>query len=364
MPDQFDALVGGVPTDPRVQQALIAQLRNQNLMGQMLASTGDRALAPMGELVARQAEGAGQNIGSLREREANARQALAFHQDEIAHQDAAQKQQMEIARMNDQRQREALNQQDQLRRDLMQQRINAAAELAREKAEAKANMPGKPLPQADTKRLDALGELLNGLDAAQQTYQKGYSGPGRAFENYVATNAGFLTSQKVKDQNAWWQHYGRTFKLEDLHQLFGARVSPTEQALFDKFHLSEGMTDDQILQTLGNLRRELGRAYGDIITNRKKAGFNADQLTDYMSRVPGDTSAALAPPKASQKYLDAVKGGVPAMAPGAQSPGTTSPVAAPPGIAPGASSLFPNAIKRPLGPPVDFNSMLSGGFGG
>src|SRR6185437_3308792 len=67
LPDNvYTAMLGGA-YDP---QKMAGQLRNQNLLGMMLSSSGDRALAPLGENIANETQ---QELGGL----ARTRQALA-----------------------------------------------------------------------------------------------------------------------------------------------------------------------------------------------------------------------------------------------------------------------------------------------
>lgn len=374
MADQFDALVGGVPQDPRSQQALIAALRQQNLMGMLAASTGDRALGPLGQMMSKQAEGGAQDIGSLREREANSRQTLTFHQDELQHQDAALKEQMREHNQSDQRMKEATSTNEALRRDMLQQTLQARADLEAQKAADKANAPGKPIPETALAKIELTKNSLAGVDNAIMTLKKldaagiETGGLGRSSKDWLASSgvANLVPGSSMDDLKAvqnFNASYQRAFTFPEMKDSIGLRHNQYMQELFERNHITPNMSNADKMKNLLQIRDQVyGRASRSLV-DHQKLGYNVNGQEDYLpggalSHAPlGDTPDA--PPSKATQYLNAAKAGgaAPPAAPPMGMPQPQMPMQSP------SSSLFPLSQKIPGVPDLTGGNMM-GGLGG
>ncbi len=77
MADIFDQLLGDAPTDP---SQVIAQLRRQNMLGQMAQLSGDKVLSPMGQQMQQRAVSGADALNARKSRKEERSQALALQQ--------------------------------------------------------------------------------------------------------------------------------------------------------------------------------------------------------------------------------------------------------------------------------------------
>jgi hypothetical protein len=300
MSDQYDALISGAPTDKETQLALAAQLRRQAQLGELYGMTGDRVLAPAGKEMMSGAMSGAQDISSERaraaqlaqeadqQRIANARNQANdtwthTHGDaELAEQKAGLAQAMQIAKMADQRQRD----------------IDAANNA--EKLQAKQPTgDGKPLPAAVTKILDAKRDVLDDISNAANNFKPEYAGAAQGFKNWEGTHSALMpwsVDPNTKAGANWWQQYGRNFTLDEMHAKFGARVSPTEMALFEKYHISPGMDADTIKNNITQIRDALAKHYGNELDVQDAPNiYSKAEINAYRRSLPGAAVAAPQP---------------------------------------------------------------------
>jgi hypothetical protein len=323
--DQFDAMIAGAPTDQEHQQALAQALRRQNILGQMASVTGGD-FAPIGKELQQSAQTSAEHIAAERDRQNALQQQQLyhqqemdqqnrFHQDTVQHQNSELSQQRAIANMTDARDRAATASNDALRRDLMaergQQQQELEAQKAADRAEAQAH-GGKPIPDGEFQKLSSFRDALDSVTQAKNSFQPQFSGSGmltsRPLENAIASNLPGLASQNMKDANNWWQMYGRGFTLDEMHNKFGARISPTEQAMFEKVHINPNMDGKQIAQNLDQIGTLSARKLAERLNSLEAAGFNKDQINEFRKSLPGDPQGQPgSPPQPGDKWIEQAK---------------------------------------------------------
>jgi hypothetical protein len=310
MADQFDAMVSGVPSDPAMQQALAAQLRRQAALGSMSQLTGDRVLSPWGAGQQKEAQQQGESLAGERESQNSLAQTLALKEAEM-------KQQRAIADQNNQRQIEANANTNQLRRDLLAEQIAGRSALQTQKDQDKADAAahgGKPLPMGTFKDVAALSDSYNAISDSIANYKPEYSGAGMASRkgtNWLAANAPTLgktlgvVNQQDQDAANWYQNYGRNFTIDEMHRLFGARISPTEMATFETYHINPNQPAEVQMLNMTQIQKRVADKINQRLDSLSAAGYNRDQIADLRPGKGSTDVAPGAPPSAMDQYIAA-----------------------------------------------------------
>lgn len=277
--DSYDAMLSGSPTDPAKQAALAAQLRQQAMLGRMGMLTGDRVMGPGGTHLMSEADSQGKELMSDREAQARLQEAVQAHQDSMAQSNAQMSQHMAIAKMQDARMRE-----------LQQDRLDARTDTA-------AKKPGKPIPASAAKEMEQFQDSARGVDEALTSLKSlndagiNTGGMLRDSRNYLAANTPFATDEDKAVQN-WHANYGRQFTLPELKATIGIRHNQYMQNLFESYHLAPNMSNDQKLENLQQISKQLH----DRITTRAKdyasQGYDVGNYTEF-------PAAGAAPPPGS-----------------------------------------------------------------
>ncbi len=352
MADQFDALVGGVPSDAESQAALAAVLRRQSLLGQLGAASGDRVIAPLGEGLSSGALKAAQGIGGEREKQMALQQALTMHQDQMAHENSTLAESVRAHNLTDSRMRE----QNEIADRIRQQNADTAA--ARERDAAAKGQQGKPLPTGAGKDIETLQDSMRGVDdtlAAAKALDKAgvqLGGPGRNVKNWLSANTPLAGAQNDTVQN-FWANYGRQFTLPELKATIGVRHNEYMQNLFESYHLNPNMSNEQLIQ---NLQQISDQGHARVRTRAKdyqSQGYDVGDLANEINPPAGPGAAG------QSKAADIEsRYAVPQAAP--------APPAAPQAVPPPTASLFPMALgaRQPGGMPLPQNSSMMAGLNG
>ena len=343
--DTFDALVSGAPKDQQTQMALAAMLRRQNTLGAMAQITGDRTMAPTGVSLQHGAMQGAQDISSDREHQAQLAQAVQAHQDAVAQQQAQ------------------LDQQQRLEREGFQNRKDIASILADSRRDVadihnQKGVPEAKVPSTQLKSLENLRDSVNNVGSSLDTFKPEYA--GGLSQNLMNSAAGFgIGSSGSKEAANWWQQYGRGFTLDEMHRLYGARLSPQEMDIFEKFHIKPTMTADQVRQNLSQIHQFLYNKFNDDAADYPQSPTTIGALTSRL-RAPGSKPESIMG-KNTQGYLAAADA---ASAPRPQ--GIPSPATAPMGGQPTApATMFPQARTAFGGPTLDpkqslVNNLMTG----
>jgi len=288
--DQYDALVSGTPTDPAQQRALAAALRKQAAVAEAYQATGDRVISPLGQTMGKNIEGQLGDINSDRNRQSALAQALQFHKDQQASEQASLAERTREANMTDARTREQNALMNKFRNDQLAQEKELKEEsLAQQKAladeKAKA---GKPIPISMQKDIEGNMDSMRGVDAALEQAQAmdkqgiQLGGVTRGLKNSMAA-AGLGTDEMQAVQNFWAQ-YGSQFTLPELKNTIGIRHNEYMQHLFESYHIDPRMTNEQIIQRLNQISQSgharIQSRIGDTASLGYDVGKYADQLPE------------------------------------------------------------------------------------
>jgi hypothetical protein len=292
-PDLYSALIGGAPRQADQQAALAKALRDQQFLGSLGQASGDRVLAPLGASMVKGAQSGAQDIAAEREKQQQLdtqehwRNIQEGHyNDQVAYQkakDAADNaNRLSVAGLL------AGN-----RVDIQDMKDKTA--LA-EKAAKDAK--GLTIPKGTADNLMNLKDSVDGVADAASTYKPGFGGVGRNAENWIAANVSPLSTQNMKAAQNWWANYGRQFTLDEMHRLYGARLSPQEMATFEKFHINQNMDDDQIQQNLSQIHTFLDNKLGKHVDDLRAGGYNPG----FLDQVRPQSSVANQP-RPGDKYM-------------------------------------------------------------
>lgn len=152
--------------------------------------------------------------------------------------------------------------------------------------------PLKPLPPAVVKTLTEARDNAVTMDRLKTSFKAGYGGKG-------LYGIGADTSMSVKgylgaDQNsvAWWKDYRKNAELTERHALFGAALTPTEQASWRSADISPGMDSEVIttnLATRAALTKKIAAAAADDMVD---AGHNEGRVRAIAGRGEDKPAAA------------------------------------------------------------------------
>lgn len=202
-----------------------------------------------------------------------------------------------------------------------------------EKAAAQSDgKGGNPLPDSTRKRLGELGERISSVTRLTDTFKPEFSASASIvgdLQNLVGRTTGKIWGEQAQ----WWQDYN-SYANEIRNQLFGAALTKTEQAAFDRANITPGMAPDQIK---ANLARQAQIVKSG--TERLAAGLVIDKFN------PEAVSATLGVPVTDiMRRVDEVRAsrlsGVAAPAGGGQ------PAAAPAGGGPEVTATNPQTGER------------------
>lgn len=288
--DTYDAMMSGAPTDPQRQAALAQQLRQQALFGKLGMLTGDRVLGPGGTHLTSEADAQGKEIMSEREHEAQMREAIRQHQVEQQHQEAQLQQQREIADQSDKRAREIAALAWGTRKDI---------------ADEKAGKPGKEpiIPAKEVDKLQTLRDSVNNVGASKASFKDDYAGASHILTNTMAKYG--VGTAGSKEAANWWQNYGRGFTLDEMHRLYGARLSPQEMAIFEQYHIAPGMDAGQIRTNLEQIHHFLYNKFNDDAADFPDSPTRINAMRSGIHAPVDPNNPQAQPNTASSKYLKA-----------------------------------------------------------
>jgi hypothetical protein len=136
------------------------------------------------------------------------------------------------------------------------------AEAARRAATPNQGKPAKPLPEAAMAKLEEQVSALSGFERAINLFNDDFSGGGASIENTLQGYIGLGTP----GQRDWWSD----FKANDMrlrNAMFGASLTPGEQAAWEGVTVSENMAPKEIRANMAR-RQKLAR---EILARRARA---------------------------------------------------------------------------------------------
>lgn len=165
------------------------------------------------------------------------------------------------------------------------------AELERQKLEVKAQLgQPKPIPGGDRKELVETGGKLSTFDNLANTFEDKFGGYGGAFlgdiDNWVKRNIG--GDPKGAE---WWSTY-QALKNDVRHDQFGAALTATEKAEFEKAAVNPGMRPDVIRNYLARQQSILQGALDRRAKSLAADGYRPDAIEEAMGRRIGSGAPA------------------------------------------------------------------------
>jgi hypothetical protein len=226
--DINDYVLGNGVVTPEQQRAIAGQLRGRDNMGAIMALTGDRAVAPVGQQFMQSA-----NKG--------VQQGLThnYYQGMLRGNEADRKARLDVARMND-----ATN----------RARIGALERTAA----ARQNFKSMPVAMFTT--LNEGTSLLKGLEELKKGFssdmQSSFPGSG-ALRMTLGSKAPMFAGKDIRQYREWRANLEGWFEAARRHQLFGSALTSTEAQRWKIQALDPDATKDQIDSAIANIEKLL-----------------------------------------------------------------------------------------------------------
>lgn len=241
MPDLYEQLIGGAPAQAQIP-AIVEQLRRRRSLGELGQLTGDRVLSPFGGGMVKQADQYAGDMQDIRQKDADNAQTKAYQDAQIGQQGRVL-----AATLDRDKATEAYR-----------NRMAAAAETRAKAALNKSVQPGNFKKFTDSTRNKMLqqADTMLALKNHEDTFNPKYTqilGPGAQSKlPNLAAQVG-LGTKGSKEAQEWWSSWGRTYTLPTRNLLFGATLTPNEQAAWAAADINPGMSSEQIKTRLGKL---------------------------------------------------------------------------------------------------------------
>lgn len=165
--------------------------------------------------------------------------------------------------------------------------------------------PDKPMPQTVVKQIQESRDNATAINSLADTFKPEYGSKGVA-------GMGAETAMQLKgifgtDANAvdWWKNYRKQAELVERHAMFGASLTPGEQAAWRSADISPGMDPDVIkrnLETRAGIARDVANNTRDDLID---AGYGEERILGIAGRRQPSrdkTPSAPAQPKSKAEY--------------------------------------------------------------
>ena len=152
---------------------------------------------------------------------------------------------------------------------MSQMQADRAAARSEARADRNANRTGKPLPQAVHKELSGLEDSAATLDQLSSTFRSDFAGP----TGYLAEKFGPYFPGASDDAAQWWKTYKKQSELTERHALFGASLTPGEQASWRSADISPGMKAETITKNLATRKAIADKVYANGVDRYEKGGY-------------------------------------------------------------------------------------------
>ena len=214
---------------PELQQQIAASLRRRDGMGTIMALTGDRAAAPVGQQMMK-------DTGAEKQRLINQR----YYQGLLENQQKALE---ERARATD---------------------LAYRGNMARTRAMLAKSKPMRPVPKTIQEELVNGRGILKGIDELARTFdpsmQSSFPGSG-ALRKTLGQSAPMLASADMKKYAEWRGNFERWYAAVKRHDLFGSALTATEAKNWVQQAVDPDASDEQVQRALHNIKRILEPAH-------------------------------------------------------------------------------------------------------
>jgi hypothetical protein len=143
---------------------------------------------------------------------------------------------------------------------------------------------GKPLAPAVVKQIQEARDNAATIERASSTFKPEFASKGVLGMGADASMSAKGVLGLDKDSVAWWKDYRKQAELIERHALFGAALTPTEQASWRSADIHPGM-DAAVIKTNLATRAALARKVAEnTAADMKDAGHNGERIDKIAAR--------------------------------------------------------------------------------
>ncbi|CAB4140025.1 hypothetical protein UFOVP407_2 [uncultured Caudovirales phage] len=145
--------------------------------------------------------------------------------------------------------------------------------------------PSRPLPENAANDLESQLGIYSALTNARRGFQDDFGGNAvtGALENTLQGVLGTGTP----GQRAWWSRFQENDNII-RNQLFGAALTATEQAAFERTTITPRMTPSEIRRNLADREEIVRKALSRRVNRLRAANFNPDEIEAALGEFSGD----------------------------------------------------------------------------
>ena len=253
MPNRMAALMGLTPADQQMQ--LAGRLRRDSDFGNLAMMTGDPVLTGLGEQLLDRSHTSARQIG------------------------VGNREQQRIEMMRQNYENQAAN-----------RRLKLALEARKAQAEEEQDSADyNKLRKSDIDILTDIGSTLTTLEGARSQLDSEEFDPGQMDVPFARTGANLaaqygIGTEGTKEVHDWWRAYNRFYTLPERNRLFGATLTPNEQAAWASANIGPEMDKEQIKRGLDELIRVYKQVITRIGSGYESEMYNPESIKKFMGR--------------------------------------------------------------------------------
>lgn len=160
----------------------------------------------------------------------------------------------------------------------------------------------KPLPNSVVKQVQEVRDNAVTLSRLNSSFKDDFAGKGVFGVGADMQLSAAGTLGKDQDSVAWWKDYRKSAELVERHALFGAALTPTEQASWRNADIGPGMDAKTIKRNLATRATLAEKVRNTTRDDMIDAGHNADRVRAIAGR-----EAQQEAPAAVKPYADSEK---------------------------------------------------------
>jgi hypothetical protein len=166
----------------------------------------------------------------------------------------------------------------------------------------------KPLQGSVLKQIQEVRDNASTIGNLSTTFKKEFAGKGvlgLGADMQIATSGNLGVDKDAVD---WWKNYRKQAELVERHALFGAALTPTEQASWRSADISPGMNPAVVEKNLKTREALAKRVLENTRQDLIDAGHSETKINNIAGRV-GAASTGISPESAAAPKAGAVEGG-------------------------------------------------------
>lgn len=173
------------------------------------------------------------------------------------------------------------------------------AEIAAQ-AKAAAAATGKPLPGSVVKSLQEARDNATTINTLATTFKDDFASKGVLGMGAEASMSAKGVLGTDKEAVDWWKNYRKQAELVERHSMFGAALTPGEQASWRSADIGPGMDKDVIKKNLETRAKLTQKVLDNTRQDQIDAGHNEGRVTAIASRGAGAQPAGSIPPNVAK----------------------------------------------------------------